>query len=301
MRRLIFVTALSAVLLNGTSALAAEAGSPSKDDPWEGLNRKLYSISQGLDRAIIRPAAMAYQRVAPAPFRMIIRDFLSNLSEPKVIANDILQLRPARAAEATGRFLVNSTIGIGGLFDVATKIDLPGHENSFSITLGRYGVGQGPYVYLLAPSTVRSLIGSVADGAMSPLYWIRYPHKTEVSIGLGVVHALDLRAEADGALKSLTADATDPYATIRSAYLQNQQSLVNGDSEKVQSLPDFDDATSPSSPAPPPAAPDPKPSAENAAPTADPPRAEPTPKEDAPKEDDDSGTMSSAPSADLPA
>jgi len=296
-RRLIFATALGAVLLNGTSAWASDAGSPSKDDPWEGLNRKLYSVSQGLDRAIIRPAAMAYKRIAPAPFRMVIRNFLSNLSEPKVIANDILQLRPVRAVEATGRFLVNSTAGIGGMFDVATEVNLPGHENSFSVTLGHYGVGQGPYVYLLAPATVRSLIGSVADGAMDPLYWIRYPHKTEVSLGLGLVHDLDLRAEADGALKSLTADATDPYATIRSAYLQNQQSLVNGDNEKVQSLPDFDDATSPSSPAAPPAAgSDEKKPADSGPAAPDMPAAEP-----APKVGGGEASESSTPSADLPA
>lgn len=253
MRRLIFATAAGVVLLGGAPALAADSGSPSNDDPFESFNRKVYAFNQGLDRAIIRPAAMAYRRVAPAPFRRIIRNFLSNLGEPKVIANDLLQVRPVRAAKATGRFLVNSVVGIGGIIDVATELDLPSQDNGFSITLGRYGVGQGPYLYIpfAGPATVRSLVGSVADGFMDPRYWIRYPNRDVINVSLGLVHGLDLRGENDGALKSLTADATDPYATIRSAYLQNQQSLVNGDKNEVEALPDFDDANSPAAkPAP---------------------------------------------------
>lgn len=253
MRRMIFATAVGVVLLNSAPAQAADSAIPSNDDPWERLNRRFYSFNQGLDRAIIRPAAMGYSRIAPKPLRVIIRNFLSNLGEPKVIVNDILQLRPKRAAQATGRFVVNSTVGIGGILDVATKVDLPHRDNGFSVTLGRYGVGSGPYVFvpISGPATVRSLIGSIADGIASPLYWIRYPSRTEISISLSLAHGLDLRAEVDSSLKSLIADATDPYATIRSAYLQNQQSLVDGDSDHVQSLPDFDDGASP--PATPPA------------------------------------------------
>ncbi len=259
MRRLIFATAASVVLLNSAPALAADSAAPSNDDPWERLNRRIYSFNQGLDRAIIRPAAMGYKRIAPEPLRLVIRNFLGNLGEPKVIINDILQIRPKRAALATGRFVVNSTVGLGGILDVATHTNLPHRDNGFSITLGHYGVGNGPYVYvpISGPATVRSLVGSVADGVMNPLYWIRYPNSTVVSVSLSVAHGLDLRAEIDSSLKSLTADATDPYATIRSAYLQNQQSLVNGDSDKVQSLPDFDDGATPPAPGTPPPAPPP--------------------------------------------
>ena len=259
MRRIIFATAAGVVLLNGAPALAADSTGPSHDDPWERLNRRIYSFNQGLDRAVIRPAAIGYSRIAPKPLRLIIRNFLNNLSEPKVIVNDILQLRPKRAAQATGRFVVNSTVGLGGILDVATHANLPHQDNGFSITLGHYGVANGPYVFvpISGPATVRSLIGSVADGVMSPLYWIRYPDRTVISISLGLARGLDLRAEVDGSLKSLTADATDPYATIRSAYLQNQQSLVNGDTDKVQSLPDFDDSATPPAPGTPPPAPPP--------------------------------------------
>ena len=282
MRRTIFAAVAGVVLLNSASAQAADAVSPN-DDPWEHFNRRIYSFNQGLDRALIRPAAIAYSRIAPAPLRLIIRNFLANLGEPKVIVNDILQIRPQRAVRATGRFVINSTVGLGGMLDVATHANLPHHDNGFSVTMGRYGVGAGPYVYVpvTGPSTVRSLIGSVADGVLSPLYWIRYPDRTVISISLNLAHGLDLRAASDGALKALTEDATDPYATIRSAYLQNQQSLVNGDNPQVQSLPEFEDVTPPAAPA---TTPSPAPSGDDAtAKPATPPATDAQPAAPAPK------------------
>ncbi len=274
MRRMIFATTAGVVLLNSAPVQAADSAVPSNDDPLERLNRRVYSFNQGLDRALIRPAAMEFRRVAPEPLRLVIRNFLSNLGEPKVIINDILQVRPGRAVEAPGRFVVNSTVGLGGVLDVASGVNLRHRDNGFSVTLGRYGVGMGPYVYVpvTGPSTVRGLIGALADGLMSPLYWIQYPEQAAVGASLGLARGLDVRGEYDGALKSLTADATDPYATIRSAYLQNQQSLVSGDSEQVQSLPDFDDGAAAS----PPAAPAPA-TGDNAAPAKAPPSTVDTP------------------------
>jgi len=247
---MIFATAAGVVLLNSAPALAADSAAPSNDDPWEGLNRRIYSFNLGLDRALIRPAAMLYSHVIPSPIRTGIRNLLSNVSEPQVIINDILQVRFTRAGKATGRFLLNSTVGVGGLFDVATGAGLEQEGNSFAITLGRYGVKPGPYIYLpiVGPSTVRGVVGSALGGALDPLYWINYPYKTEVSISRVVVYGLDLRAESDATLRSLTVDATDPYATIRSAYLQNLQSQVTGESAPAQSLPDFDDVTAPAAP-----------------------------------------------------
>jgi phospholipid-binding lipoprotein MlaA len=246
-RRLIFATAVGVVLLSGAPALAAESAAPANDDPWEHLNRRFYSFNEGLDRAIIRPAAMAYSHAIPSPLRTGIRNLLSNIGEPQIIINDILQVRFKRAGKATGRFLLNSTVGIGGLFDVATGAGLDHDGTNFAITLARYGVKAGPYLYLpvVGPSTVRGVVGTAVGGALDPLYWIRYPDKTAISFGRALVSGLDLRAESDGALKTLISDATDPYATIRSAYLQNLQSQINGDNAPVQALPDFDDTISP--------------------------------------------------------
>jgi len=173
---------------------------------------------------------------------------LSNLGEPRNIINDILQLRLERAAKTTGRLIINSTLGIGGLVDVAANSGLEHQGTTFSITMGRYGVKTGPYLYLplAGPSTVRGVIGTVVDGALDPLYWIRFPDKAAFGFSRGLVSGLDLRSESDGSLKSLISDATDPYATIRSAYLQNQQSQI--DDAPVQSLPDFDDTPAPAAP-----------------------------------------------------
>jgi phospholipid-binding lipoprotein MlaA len=252
----VLAASIAASIASGGSAWAATATPVNREDPWEHFNRGVYRFNQGLDRAILRPAAMGYRHALPSPVRQVVRNFLSNLTEPNVIINDILQLRPKRAAQATGRLVLNSTVGLAGFLDVASRANLPHQDTSFSITLGRYGVRPGPYLYLpvVGPSTVRGLVGFGADSALDPLYWIRYPHKTEISISRTLVHGLDARSEADGPLRSLTSDATDPYATIRSAYLQNQQSLVNGDASPIQSLPDFDEpapTASPPSSAPP--------------------------------------------------
>ena len=276
MRRTIFATTVGVLLLNSTAALAADSASSPNDDPWERMNRGFYSFNQGLDRAIIRPAAMVYSHVLPSPLRTGIRHLLSNATEPATIINDILQVRFKRAGKATGRFLLNTTVGVAGLFDVASGAGLEHEGNSFAFTLARYGVKTGPYLYLpvVGPTTVRGVAGAAVGGALDPLYWLRYPHKTEVSFGRALATGLDLRAESDSTLRSLTSDATDPYATIRSAYLQNLQSQVSGENAPVQSLPDFEDVAPP---APPPPAPAPAPSGDQ--PTAKPqtPPAQPSP------------------------
>jgi phospholipid-binding lipoprotein MlaA len=243
---LIFATAMGVVLLNSAPALAANSAAHN-DDPWERLNRRFYSFSQGLDRAVIRPAAMLYVHVVPSPLRTGLRNLLSNASEPPVIANYVLQGRLHHAGKETGRFLLNTVAGVGGIFDVATGAGLDHENTNFGITLGRWGAGPGPYIFLPigGPTTVRGVVGTAVNGVLDPLYWLDYPHKTAVSIGRAVITGLDLRAESDASLKSLTADATDPYATIRSAYLQNLQSQVTGETTPVQSLPDFDDSSSP--------------------------------------------------------
>jgi phospholipid-binding lipoprotein MlaA len=242
----------------GAAVPATTAGvyPPAKDDPWERFNRRVYSLNQGLDRAVIRPVAMGYSRLLPKPLRLAIHHVLGNLGEPNTIINDALQLRMTRALRSTGRLVVNSTFGVAGLFDVATGAGLPHEPNSFSITLGRYGVAAGPYLYLpvVGPSSVRAAVGLGVDGALNPIYWAPYAQRTTVAASAAVVGGLDLRIEADGTIKALVDDAIDPYATLRSAYLQNQQSLVDGESVQLKSLPDFDEAPAP---APPPSSPAP--------------------------------------------
>ncbi len=200
------------------------------DDPLEGLNRISFDVSQALDKVLIRPAAMVYKTVVPRPLRDGVRNGLSNLGEPLVLVNDILQLKPKRALRTLGRFLLNSILGLGGLFDVAKdkKFRLPHHPNSFSDTLGFYGVKPGPYIYLplFGPMVLRdvadrfqgNLSGAVVD---NPLF------RDGRGIAFEIVAGLDLRAENDAELKALLDDAIDPYATFRSTWLQDRQGEID--------------------------------------------------------------------------
>lgn len=219
------------------------------DDPWEKANRHAYRLNQTIDRLFLRPAAMALKALTPGPIGKGLHNLLSNLGEPLVVVNDLLQLRPRRAGAATVRFAANSSFGLAGLIDVAGAGGLPHHDSTFGDTLGRYGVKPGPYIFLplIGPSTARDLVGAGADLFLDPVHFINYPHRTQVSAGIEVVGGLDTRARADADLTAATADAADPYATLRSVYLQHRQvEIEGGEGAGVPStlppLPDIDDA-----------------------------------------------------------
>jgi phospholipid-binding lipoprotein MlaA len=197
-----------------------------KGDPLEGFNRTMFSVHQFLDRIAFRPLAMLYKTVFPKPVRTGIRHIFSNVGEPLVFANDVLQLKPKRAVRTVGRFLVNSTIGIGGILDVAKtrRFNLPHHDNNFGDTLGHYGVHPGFYIFLplVGPSDLRDFGAGIAQG-QTYAFTIGTPFdRAEYRVSEVVLTGLDLRVQADGALKALLGSAIDPYATLRSAYLQDR-------------------------------------------------------------------------------
>ena len=202
-----------------------------KGDSLEGFNRAMFSVHQVLDRIFFRPVSMAYKKIVPKVVRKGIRHFFSNIGEPLVFANDVLQLKPKRAVKTFGRFLINSTVGIGGVLDVAKTRDfrLPHRDNSLGDTLGRYGVGPGPYIFLplVGPSTLRDFSAGLAQGQVLPSV-IDVPFgRAEYRVSQGVLTGLDLRAESDESLKALLSSAIDPYATLRSAYLQDRAATIN--------------------------------------------------------------------------
>jgi phospholipid-binding lipoprotein MlaA len=270
-----------AVLLAGAAAPAVASAPQSEPvalsgdrvDPAEKVNRKLFAFHQFLDRTLLRPLAMAYKAITPKPLRLGIENVISNLGEPVVAANDLIQGRFRKAGTSTVRFVTNSTLGIGGLIDVATAGDLPHHDNGFALTLGRAGVKPGPYLFipLLGPSTLRDLIGNGVDAAASPFQWlIREPAKTDYIVSKTIVGGLDTRASVDADYTALFAEATDPYATLRSVYLQNQQSKIDDSTTATPAaLPDFDDGSA--SPPPPAASPPASPPPQAAPPAASPP------------------------------
>jgi len=201
-----------------------------KGDSLEGFNRVMFSIHQFLDRIFLRPVSMAYKKIVPKVVRTGIRHVFSNVGEPLVFANDLLQLKPKRAIRTLARFGVNSTIGIGGLLDVAKTSDfnLPHHDNSFGNTLGRYGVGPGPYIFLplVGPNTLRDFGAGVGEGSVLPLTVGTPFDRAEYQAAQAGLTGIDLRAESDAELKALLGAAVDPYATLRSAFLQDRAATI---------------------------------------------------------------------------
>lgn len=201
-----------------------------KQDPWHRINRPMYSIQQFLDRILLRPLAMAYKAVMPQFLRDAIRNILQNVSEPVVFANDILQLRFDRAGRTLARFALNSSYGLGGMLDLAKLpgVNIPHHVNGFGDTLAYYGVKPGPYIFvpMVGPTNLRDMLGSAANGALLPMS-IGYPlDNAPYQAATTVLGGLDLRARADQDLKTLLSSAVDPYATMRSVYLQDRAGAI---------------------------------------------------------------------------
>lgn len=218
------------------------------DDPLEGFNRISFTVSMAIDKVVLRPLALTYHAITPKPLRDGFRNGLSNLGEPMVFINDILQLKPKRAARTLGRFLINTLLGIGGLFDVAKgkKFKLPHHSNRLSDTLGFYGVKPGPYIYLpiLGPATFRDGVDRVPG--LVPWYDDKlYQHGRGTAVT--IVSGLDERAENDASLKALLDDSVDPYATFRETWLQQRKGEIEQLKAPDGQEPGSADAASPNS------------------------------------------------------
>lgn len=217
------------------SGCASVNGPPDSQDPWERFNRTMYNFNDKFDRAVLKPVAKGYRAVTPDPAEKGIGNFFSNLDDVIVIANDIVQFKPLQALSDTGRFLVNSTLGIAGLFDVATPIGLKKHDEDFGQTLGRWGVGQGPYLVLpfLGSSSVRDGIGLVTDQRINP---VREVENSDTRAGLYLLNIVSLRAGLLEAGDIVDEAAYDPYIFIRELYLQRRQNLVYDGSPPVDPM-----------------------------------------------------------------
>lgn len=195
------------------------------DDPWEGFNRNVHAFNETLDGWVLKPVATGYDALAPSPVRYGVANFFANLGEVWVGANNLLQGKPLDAASDLGRFVLNSTIGIGGLIDVASAMGLPRHQEDFGQTLAVWGVGSGPYVVLpvFGPRTLRDSGGLLFDIGSDPLVYVK---PDEASWGLVSLRLIDQRAELLPAEKTLDQAALDKYDYLRSAYLQRRKHLV---------------------------------------------------------------------------
>jgi phospholipid-binding lipoprotein MlaA len=200
------------------------------DDPLRGVNAQTFAATQAIDKAVVGPVAIAYERNVPDPIRSGIRNFFNNLHEPVVFFNYMLQLKPGKAAETAGRFLINSTIGGAGLVDMAKRkpFRLPRRKNSFSDTLGYYGVKAGPFFFLplIGPTTLRDLIGGTVDRLAVPFYLGSPFNKPAFNVATGTLRLLDRRAEFDEQLGKIRASG-DPYAASRDFYLHRRQAEID--------------------------------------------------------------------------
>ena len=199
-------------------------------DPLSAVNEKSFAMTASIDNAVGGPVARAYKRVVPNPVRSGIRNFFNNLHEPVVFVNFLLQHKMGKAAETVGRFALNSTIGVGGLGDVAkTKpFRLPRRQNGFADTLGFYGVKTGPFFYLplLGPTTVRDLTGGIIDRLMVPMP-IKLLSSPAVRLPTGAVRALDHRAEIDDRIRTLRNTPESNYDAAREFYLKRRQAEID--------------------------------------------------------------------------
>lgn len=222
--------------------IAGCAHSPPSDprDPLEPVNRGIYEFNDTVDRYAIRPAAQAYVDITPNPVERGIGNFLGNLVYPVTIANDFLQLKLHHGAADTARFVINSTVGILGIFDVADGLGLPERDEDFGQTLGYWGLGQGVYLMLpfLGPSTGRDIVGDGVDYFLDPTSYI---DDTATEYTLRALYLLNLRASLLGFDRTVR-NAFDPYVFVRTAYLENRRAEVHdGNPPRERMDPDAED------------------------------------------------------------
>jgi phospholipid-binding lipoprotein MlaA len=217
---------LGAVLLTACLNGCATTGGPSSSqevaDPIEPVNRAVFSFNMFVDRIVLEPVARAYRFVTPEAARRSVANFLANLRSPVIFANDALQGERERAGITLGRFMINTTLGVAGLFDPATAFGYPRHEEDLGQTLGVWGVASGPYLMLplLGPSNGRDTVGKVGDYLINPLNYCCL--NQDERLGLFGVTAISEREANIELIDDLRANSIDLYATIRTIYTQKR-------------------------------------------------------------------------------
>jgi phospholipid-binding lipoprotein MlaA len=203
-------------------------GGSSNRDPFEELNREVFSFNRGVDRWFFNPVTRGYQRVVPPPGRRAIYRVFQNLDSPVILANQMLQFRVVDSAGTLTRFIINSSFGIGGLFDPAADFfEVYRREADFGQTLARYGSPSGPYLMLpiFGPSTLRDVFGDVVDLVADPVSYVLGPVRWYTLV-LGGGEGLTTREAHFEELESLEAGSVDFYSALRSAYLQSRDAMV---------------------------------------------------------------------------
>jgi phospholipid-binding lipoprotein MlaA len=199
------------------------------NDPLEPTNRVIYAVNDALDTAILAPLARGYRAAVPAPVRNGVHNILSNLSSPAALMNDMLEGKSRRAGDTFMRMVINSTLGVGGVFDLATGWGYPAHDSDFGVTLALWGVPAGPFLYLpvLGPSNPRDTAGFGANIALDPFTYVSGGAWTIFGYTRYGVSAVDARERVLEPLAQIKKTALDPYATFRSLYGQHRDQVID--------------------------------------------------------------------------
>ena len=235
----------SVMALSACATTSEEASSTAVYDPLEGWNRGVYAFNDGVDKAVLEPVAKGYRAVTNEPVRDGVSNFLTNLNQPVVFANTVLQGKPGASLDTAVRFFVNTTVGVGGIFDAATPLEVPQHREDFGQTLGTWGVPNGPYLVLplLGASNLRDAVGFGVDMAFDPLNYAQFDGDTEVRIGRTVATVVTTRESVIEAVEVLR-DQPEPYVALRRNYTQQRAAAIRDGREQedpFKDLPDFDD------------------------------------------------------------
>jgi len=237
LRGLALVALLASALLGGCATAPAGV---SEKDPLQPLNRKIYAFNGSFDRHIMTPVANAYTRVTPRPVRNSVSRFYNNLTYPNVVLNDFLQGKFAEGFGDAGRFLINSTVGLLGLFDPAGHLGLKPHLEDTGQTLAVWGVPQGAYLVLpfAGPDTVRDLPDLATITFTNALFYVANPF---VTIPLSLLGFIDYRVQASASINFVNEAALDPYLFVREAYLQHREFLIYDGHPPPRLAPDIED------------------------------------------------------------
>jgi phospholipid-binding lipoprotein MlaA len=211
-------------LLTGCASVPPGAGQDPRD-PLEAVNRQVFAFNEGLDKVVLKPLAQAYEKVLPVPVRDCLSNGFSNLREPSNAINNLLQGKAGESASDVCRFAINTTVGLLGCFDIATKMGFEKHHEDFGQTLGVWGLGQGPYLVLplFGPSTIRDSVGLGVESVLDVNFWL---DNVPVRNTIFAVRTINFRAELLKTDDLISGAALDKYTFLRDGYLQRRRNLV---------------------------------------------------------------------------
>jgi phospholipid-binding lipoprotein MlaA len=235
------IVGLSGLVLTACASAPPSPEALANNDPYEQANREILKLNGKIDRYFVVPTVGVYFILVPEPGRKGVHNFLGNLALPTIFVNDLLQGETTRGAQSLGRLAINSTLGLGGFFDPATKIGIPGHGEDFGQTLAVWGAGEGPYLMLpfLGPSNPRDAAGLATDIAIDPTNQIPFKQHIWWAAGREYFTLLDLRAQTYQTIQGIQRRSVDYYSSLRSLYRQLRNDQIRNGRIQGANLPDF--------------------------------------------------------------